>query len=272
MSSRLISLIINADTRPASNETGAMFDGTRSRDYLIDGVKNKQRFFIGYETETILWVDEHEIISPSDYEILHSLCDRLVISRHSKRYRHINPCSGFNDANYLQALSLARGEIIAHFDQDMAAFAGKMDTVKRLLDLTDSYKFVCYPSPASPRCVNDPSFGRHIWASTRFFLCKKDAINLQELEQAIVEPETLYAKYGHPPKICNWTEHFLGVMAQGSVFYPPLSQEFLIFPWCRYKEGTMGKLNRLLYSEIAPKLIAAGAHEYHGVDAGKLSL
>jgi len=265
-----VSLVVNADTRPPKAEVGDMFDGTRSEDYLIDGVKNKQEFFRGHDIETILWVDEHLTISHKTYERLHDLCDRLVISKHSKAYRSIDPFSGFNDVNYLQALSLARGDYIAHFDQDMAAYTSDKSHVDNLIQGTHVHQFICYPSHACPRCVSDPSFGSHVWASTRFFLCKKEAINLTELEQAIMEPETLYAKYGHPARIMNWTEHFLGVMAKGSVYYPILSNNYLIFPWHKYADGTLAKLHNQPFHEIAPRLIEAGAHSYHGVDATKL--
>lgn len=268
----MISIVINGDSRPAKTEAGQMSDGIRSEDLLVDSVINKQRFFADFEIETILHLDEHQKVSDETLRSLRELCDCVVIRKHSKHYKGADPFTGFNDINYLHALSLARGSHIAHFDMDMAAFTRGQEQVEKLFHQLTDFSYVCYPSAASPKCVDDPSFGTHIWASTRFFLCEKDTINLTELEQAIWEPQTLYIKYGHPSRICPWTEHHLGVACKSSVYYPPLSKDLLIFPFHTYKEGTMAKLCSMSYDDIYLKLIAAGAHDYHGVDAQRLIL
>lgn len=268
----MISLLVNCDTRPEQDSVAQMFDGTRSADFLLEGIRNKQRFFDGFELETIVWVDEHVPVSDDILRELRSLSDRLVLSKHRKYYKGATPFTGFNDVNYLQTFALARGDVIVHMDQDMAAFTQGSSHITNLLLKLDEYKYICYPTEASPKCVNDASFGNHAWASTRFFMCRKDTIDLTELEAAIWEPETLYAKHPVPPRIMNWTEHFLGIMSKYSVYYPPVSTEFLVFPWHQYKAGTLGKLNSMSYPEIAHKLISAGANSYHGCDAKKLSI
>lgn len=270
-----ISLVVNCDTRPARDNAGAMLDGVASRDFLIEGLRNKKKFLDGFDVETILWVDEHEPISSDLYNELHQICDRLVISKHSKKYRNIDNFQPFNDINYLQALSLARGEIICHFDQDMAAFVRGPEYISSMIDtlMSRKYKYICYPSTDSPKCVNDPRFGRHMWASTRFFMCLKTTFDATELENAIWNPDTLYVKYGRPDSVNDWTEHFLGVAAGGeNVFYPPVSNHFLVFPWFKYKDGVLGKLNQMDFDSIYMKLIAAGAHTYHGCEADRLIL
>lgn len=265
-----ISLLINCDTRPEKNEAGAMFDGIRSWDFLTDGVRNKKKFFEGFDFETVVWVDEHVPIPNDILETLRSEADRLVISKHTKRYKDVQSFNGFNDINYIQTLALSRGEITVHVDQDMAMFVRGKSHVDNLIKNLDTYSYVSYPTDCSPRCVNDPSFGDHVWASTRFFMCKKDTVNLTELEQAVWEPETLYAKYHRPKRELNWVEHFLGVSCRNSVFYPPLSNDLLVFPWHRYVSGTLSRLNSAPFDQINMKLVHAGAGSYHGCDSTRL--
>lgn len=262
-----ISLLLNCDTRPEKDVVGDMFDGVRSWDFLTDGLQNKIQFFDGFDLETIVWVDEHVPVPHDVLDQMRSMADRVVLSKHSRKYRDVTSFSPFNDINYIQTFALARGEVIAHFDQDTAAFRSSKAEVDKLLSYLDRYKFVSYPSSASPKCVDDSSFGDHVWASTRFFLCRKETINLTELEEAVWEPETLYAKYHKPVRVCNWVEHFLGVSSKNSVLYPPLSKELLIFPWQSYSKGTLKTFNSMPFSEASEKLIRAGAHTYHGVSA-----
>ena len=99
-----------------------------------------------------------------------------------------------------------------------------------------------------------------------------ETIDLKALEEAIMEPQSLYAKLGTTPRVCPWTEHFLGQMADYSVFYPPLSKDLLIFPWHKYKDGVMTKLNQMAYDDIYPRVIAAGAESYHGCEADRIIL
>lgn len=270
----MISILVNADTRPQAGEAQALFNGVVSRDFLVDGVISYQKFFSGFETETILFIDDHNPVDLGTLEALREICDKVILSKHSKKYRGRDPFGPFNDINYLQTFGLARGEFIAHFDQDTGAFTKGKEQVEALIRpvIENEVKFVCYPSEHSPRCVDDPTFQNHIWASTRFFFCRKETINLTELEEAIWEPQTLYAKYGQPARVCPWTEHFLGQAAGYSVLYPKLSSDLLIFPWHKYEKGILAKLNSLHYDEIGMRLIAAGAHSYHGVEANRLIL
>lgn len=270
----MISLVINVDSRPQSTEAGAIGSGVTCNDLLVPTVQNKINFFKGFDIETILHIDEHNHVSTYTLGLLREMCDCVIVRKHSKHYRGIDNFGPFNDINYLQALSMARGEFIAHFDQDMIAFSHSQDQVNNLLWFVESntYKYVSYPSSASPRCVDDPSFGDHIWASTRFFMCRKETINLTELEDAIWDNQAFYKKYGTPPRVHPWTEHFLGQACGYSVFYPPLSNDYLISPIHKYKEGVLDKLNKLPYDEIGNKLIAAGAHSYHGVELDRIIL
>lgn len=265
-----ISLVINADTRPEKSESAEMFNGTRSRDYLIAGVANKILFLKGFDVEVILWVDEHEPLTESQLSQLRLITDRLVISRHCKYYRESDPFEKHNDLNYLGALSLARGDYIVHFDQDMGAFTRGMEFVQKLFAPLNEggFHYVSYPSPHSPNCTEDPSFN-HRWASTRFFICRREVLDFTKIELYLRHPEMLWATREINRK-CPWTEHILGILAEDKVFYPPLSNDLLIFPWQTYKSGLLESLNSQPFDEIVNKLAAAGANTYHGCEGHRV--
>lgn len=270
----MISVILNIDTRPLRNEATGLFNGTVSRDYLLHGLRNKKKFMDGFDCEFIVYVDEHESIPNEMYRQLRDECDVLVLSRHIRHYRGIDNYTRFNDINYIQALSLARGEWVMHFDQDVAAFTASPHEITSLMAAIASgqYKFVSLPSVNTPNPVHDPSFGDKWWASTRFFICQRESIDITALEHAIRDPEWAYATYGRTPRINPWTEHFLTLIAGHSVYYPPVElDKWAVFPWAHYKEGTLEKLNDMPYGEVADKLYKIGL-PYDGVDANLLNL
>ena len=271
----MISVIINTDTRPARGEHAGLFHGTVSRDYLVDGLLNKKKFFEGFDCEFIVYIDEHQRVDALTLDTLREHCQTIVLSRHSKHYRGIDPFNAFNDVNYLRALSMARGNIICHFDQDVAAFTSSPHEISSLINMVvgGQYKFVSLPSPCSPHPVDDASFQNKWWASTRFFICERDSIDLTALEHAIREPQWAYQTYGFPPRQCPWTEHFLGLMNGFSVYYPPVTLDtWAAFPWAKYEQGALAKLNALPYGEIAKRLYDTGGLPYDGVDASLLKL
>ena len=270
-----LSIIINADTRPMREHATGLFNGAISRDFLLDGIKNKIAFFQGFDIELILFVDVHEQLSNDVLHELMVLCDKLVLSKHSRYYRGEEPCTRFNDINYLHALSLARGTHIAHFDQDTAAFTSSPAHIQALIDRLDrgENKFVSLPSANSPDPVHDDSFGGKWWASTRFFMCRREMIDLTALEHAIRDPEWAYSTYGRPNRINPWTEHHLTLIAGYNVFYPPIElDKWAAFSWSAYKGGTLAKMNALPYGEVANALHKAGGLPYDGVDANLLNL
>lgn len=250
-----ISIVINADTRSGfmDNESTAevMFNGTKSLDYLLDGVENKIRFFDGFEKEVILFIDQHEEIPEGVLAKIRSMVDTLVIRKHDKRFKDIKSYEKFNDLNYLAALQLARGEYIAHFDQDTAAFTSSQEPINEMIKLLDQYAFVSYPSHWSPRAVYDESFGKRTWASTRFFMCKREALDFTDLMKCIEDSKWAYQKYGDSPRRCDWLEHFLSLTNNDSVYYPPFNlSNYVIFSWGKYKAGTLNTLNKMCYEEI----------------------
>lgn len=248
-----VSIVINADTRSGFKERESsatqMFSGCRSIDFLIDGVQNKINFFEGFEKELILFIDQHEEIPESVLSTIRGMVDTLVIRKHDKRFGDMKEYQKFNDLNYLAALQLARGQYVAHFDQDCAAFTRSIDPVNNLIKLLDTYDFVSYPSHATPRAVNDPSYN-YDWASTRFFICKRESLDFTELQKCLLDSDYMYGKY--PANVRNpWTEHILGLTAKKGVIYPPIElDQYAIFCWNKYITGTLGHLNKLHYDEV----------------------
>lgn len=248
----MISIIVNVDTRPEKNAQGLMFDGVRTLDFLTEGVRNKIQFFRDYEKEVILVVDVHENV-PSD--IIHELhrmqstgfLAAFILRKHSEYFDAYSYFPKFNDLNYLQSLILARGQYVVHFDGDMAAFrkddCNIVDVWKQCLD-EGLYKYISYPSHWSPNAITDPDFD-YMWASTRFFITKRENLDYTEILKCLMDSEYLYGKYGDKKRKCPWLEHILGIIAgPNQVFYPPMDpNNYLIFSWSKYHKGTLQKLN-----------------------------
>jgi len=157
-----ISIVINVDTRPQRDTFGGSnLMGVCNSDFLIDGVLNKQKFFEGFETETVLFIDEHLPLDANTVAKLRDITDTLVIRKHTE-------WNLYNDDYYIQALSLARGEYIFKFDQDTAAFTSSQEPINYLIGLLEQYDYVSYPSHWSPIAITDDSFD-YVWASTVLF-------------------------------------------------------------------------------------------------------
>ncbi len=237
-----LSIVINCDTRPQNDSFGGSnMLGCVNGDFLIDGISNKAKFFQGFDDEElIVMIDEHERVDTEHLKWLNQVCDVVVVRKHTNE-------NNFNDWNYIRALQMATGDIIVHFDQDVAAF-GKPDGLIKLLD---SYDFVSYPSYWSPLPVHDESFD-HTWVSTRFFMCKRESLDLPEIIKC--QKDYDYWLKTYPVKrACHWVEHLIGSIAKyrnQSVYYPPLSSEYTIFSWDKYVSGVLPKLNEMEYEQV----------------------
>jgi hypothetical protein len=247
MSNPLVSIIINADTRHGYKNDSSIvgefgsgsLQGVRSSDFLLDGVRNKMEFFRGYERQCVLYIDKHEDILPEFMEEIKSLVysygnnSQVVFKEHNRtKYR-------WYDYITLEALKLAEGTHIVHWDNDAAGFRrDDCDIVEAYLDLLDgSYKFICQPT--------DLPKEKHgmFWASTRFFICKKETLNFAEIEANLTTP--VMGK--HTPCL----EHVISVLNDESVLYPPRQDDdYIIFSWARYFKGTMKKLNEMPYEKV----------------------
>lgn len=256
----MISVIFNADTRPVCPQFEGMWKGVRSRDFIGDqALYMRKNFFRGHDIELIGYVDEHEPLTSEEYRVLHDHCDVTVVQKHTKKYRGADPFNAFNDVNYLHALSLARGEYVCHMDQDMALYTDDPSIVGSMLQELENHKFICYPSPHSPNPCVAPNYDGKFWASTRFFLCKRETLILDDLERGIRDNQWFFAKYGTPPVVNPWTESFIAQMADYKVYYPPVELDrWVAFPWHSYQDGTIMKLNSLPYSGVAAAVRRAG--------------
>ncbi len=271
MSDNVISVIINVDSRSGSDEDtsdqSVMNKGTRSFDYLWDGVLNKIKFFRDYEHEVILYVDRHLNIPTELYEKWSAIDNLTVcISKHREYFDDNIYLGKWNDFNILQALYLARGRYLVHFDQDVSAFRDdNCDIIDRMKRLTDTYDYISYPSRYTP----DPIFNSggewdYFRASSRFYFCKRSTIDFTEIEKCLRSNEYLYGKYGEKHFQCSWLEHVQGILAgPGKVLYPPMDVDnYAIFSWSSYKRGILQHLNSLPYKEINSFITNKGGISY----------
>lgn len=237
----LISCCINADTRQGyKNESSAVGDygqgslqGVRSSDFLIEGVKNKMAFFRGYDCQCILYIDRHEDISPEFMEEIKSLVysygnnSQVIFKEHDrKKYK-------WYDYITLEALKLAEGGYVVHFDNDANAFrTDDCDIVERYFKwLDEGDKYICQPWDG----IGD----RMYHASTRFFICKRETLDFPLIERSIPMDEINGVR--NP---C--LEFSLGALAHGSVLYPPREDDkYIVFSWVKYFQGTLKRLNEM---------------------------
>lgn len=243
----LISLCINVDTRNKKNQNDGLFNGAVNIDFLTDGVFNKIKFFAGFDIETIVFIDEHNPVDEKTLSYLRHICDTVVIRKHTNEEK-------FNDYNYLSTLSLCRGEYICHIDGDMACFTENKEPIQRMIGWLEEYDFVSYPWLHSPNPDVNPNYD-YWWCSTRFFMCKKESLDITEIRKCLQDSDYLYGKY--PASVRNpWLEHILGLYAKYNgkkkgVFYPPLDfSTHIIFCWNNYDDYILRRLNELSYQEV----------------------
>lgn len=252
-----ISLVINLDSRKPKAEQTGLFGGCIHPDFLDAGVFNKIKFFNGFDIETIVYIDKHEPIPEKTLNYLYELCDIVCIRKHTSE-------PGFNDWNYQRALRLATGDIICHMDGDMAAFSSGKESVQELIDLLEQHSFVSYPSPNSPYPAYDSTFD-YFWASTRFFLCKRESLDLTELDKMQRQYEYCYETYPASRKE-HWTEHLLGLHAKykgKGVYYPKIEYDkLLIWCWDNYDDYILNRLNSQTYDEVKQFVFSKGGIFY----------
>lgn len=252
-----ISVVINVDTRPEKGEQTGLFGGCINSDFLDEGIYNKVKFFEGFDKEIIVYIDQHEPLPQKTFEYLNKIADIICVRKHTQE-------PGFNDWNYQRALRLATGDIICHFDGDMAAFTSGKEAIEEMIDLLKLYSFISYPSPHSPYAAHDKSFD-YMWASTRFFMCKRTTINLTELDKMQRDYEYCYTKYPASRKE-HWSEHLLGLIAKYNgmgVYYPQINYNKLaIWCWGNYDKYILGRLNSLPYEEVKAFVLSKGGIHY----------
>lgn len=236
-----ICIIYSADTRQGcSSDSSTVGDfapgslqGVRSLDFLTDGVIAVARFFEGHPHEIILSIDEHEPLPEQTWCEINGLEDNEVLTRWN-----ISPKDRsrphWNDRIYLDSLRLVSPDAthVVHIDQDTALFRDpNCNIVQRYIDwLENGYAYVCQPFNCG-----DPMFH----ASTRFFICKRGTLDLDEIERRIDTSG-------------GCLEKLLGDMAgKGKVLYPEAqNDQYLVISWARYFKGTLKKLNAMPFSEV----------------------
>lgn len=263
----MVSVVVNLDSRPGVGDSVTEFkghnEGARSWDFLTDGLENKRRFFAGIRHELIAYIDERERVPDEILNRVRELADCVVIRKHFDDYRDSTPFNLANDIRYWQALALATGETVVHFDADTAAFARDEQSVRGWLAHLGTHKFVSYPSQWSPRPVDDASFGSNTWASTRAFACRRSTLRFDDIERGLREPEWMWAMHGEPARRLNWMEHVLARLNEDSVLYPPRDDaNLLMFCWGRYHACTLKRLNSQSYDEVRAYVESCGGIQY----------
>jgi len=252
----MISLVINCDTRPGlhaplsrvGGDGGqGSLHGCRHADFLTDGITNKINFLAGHKLQVIVYIDEHEPLPPAAREELTAWyqagrIDHLVCKPHDRR-RH-----RWYDHIYLDALALATGEHVCHFDQDTAALrAPGADPAAEAIAALDAGEcdFFCQPCAVAGHGM--------WWASTRFFISRPLAV--PELRRCL-DNTYLAQKIGPRPQSPCCLEQTLGLLAGlGRVRYPPQTPDWVVWHWAHYHAGTLGWLNQASYEQARDYLL-----------------
>ena len=246
----MISLVINCDTRPGSElsasaigdfGTGSL-QGVRSFDLLTEGIRNKNKFFSGHDIETIVSIDLHMPIPENVQQELDMMVEsgeitKLIIKSQDKQ-RH-----KWNDYIYINALKEAEGDYIVHFDGDVAAFCKDSYPIidQYLTWLDNGYKYICQPTQITDHGM--------LHASTRFFICKRETLDLDEIERCL---DDNYRRTTHGDRHCPCLEHILGLLVNDrEVLYPEADNDnYCIFSWISYHQGVLAKLKNSGYSKV----------------------
>jgi hypothetical protein len=221
-------------------------------------LQNKLDFIGDYEIETILYIDRHEEIPSAIMEQLESKFDdgtisQLIILDHTKERYGSKYGKNNNDLIYAQCLAKATGDYVIHFDADVVAYRDPgYDAIAEYVELLKWYKFISIPSFHTPNCVpiDSPIKTPYRWASTRFFICKRESIPSFDEMVNCFDNAYLKDKYGQEAKP-NCLEHILGVISNDGVLYPPMELEkYLIVSWAEYWSGTIQKLNSMPFEKV----------------------
>ena len=246
----MISLVINCDTRPGAelpvsaigDFSAGSLQGVRSFDLLTEGIRTKNKFFAGHDIETLVFIDIHlpipeDVQTELDAMVASGEITTLVCQEYNRK-RH-----KWNDHIYLHALREAKGDYIVHFDGDVCAFRKDDYTVvDKYFDLLENgYKYICQPTQITDHGM--------LHASTRFFICKRETLDLDEVERCL---DDNYRRTTHGDRHCPCLEHILGLLVNdGEVLYPEADNEnYCVFSWVSYHKGVLSKLNNTTYNKV----------------------
>lgn len=247
-----VSIVINCDTRSnwlddsteIRNYGDASLLGCRSVDFMLSGVRNKRKFFEGCDLETILVIDKREeipnwVMVELDAMLTSGEISKLVI----ETFNHSRP--RWNDWIYYESCKHATKEYLVHFDGDAAAFRRpEFPLIEKCIEWLDSgHNFVCQQTP-----LPEAEHGMW-WASTRFFMCKRETLKLEEIRRCF-DDGYRWGVYGSK----RWSpcfEHLASLVAGEKVLYPPCDNDnFVLVNWVTYRKGLLEWLNNLPYDEV----------------------
>ena len=250
----MISVVINSDTRQGYKDEDTKvgkfnhnpLNGTRSVDFLVEGLKNKMNYFRGYPCQCIMYIDRHEEI---DSEVWQEILDTVMSYGNNSKLvfkEHQRSRGRWYDYITLEALKLATGDYVVHMDNDSNAFrSDESDIIEKYIKwLDEGYKYVCSPVPEGHRGF--------FWATTQFFICKRETLNFAEIERCFANDYLAnnYGRISYDPYPCC-LEHTIGLMVrEGEVLYPTREDDsYAIFCWWEYKKGLLKKLNEMPYKK-----------------------
>lgn len=257
----MISVIINADNRvgylndksTVGDYGGGSLQGVRSKDLLTEGVKNKMKFFDGYKTRCVVYLDLHEPLPKELHEEIKDIVfsygndSELILATHSKeKYK-------WNDWLYIEAFKHTKGEYTVHFDMDSNAYKKEdSDIVERYLKWLEEYKYV----GQSWDKIGDDMY----WVSTRFFICKTETLDLKYIEPYVFTNPLMGL---HNPCF----EHTIGILAgRDKILYPGREDnDNIIFCWATYFSGLLKHLNNLPYEKVKEYILDCGLAGTHDI-------
>lgn len=256
-----IGIVINADTRLGWDRDSSKCEmgmGCRSADFMLDGVLNKINFFRGYDVDVTVYVDVHCELDHDTYsKLLNMFFNRkihnLVLNRHMNRFMG-QPIRQLQCTMYLNAFMMSRGYYIAHFDADAGAFRrDDCDIIERWMDWIDSgkYKYISYACDDSPNPCQPDGY-EYYWPSTRFFFCRRDQINFEQIRYCFNDAIWVEAHGGNKHRYPNCMEQILGFLAgPEKIYYPPKEfNQYMIFTWHTYYNGTARILDAMPYDKV----------------------
>lgn len=246
--------LITCDTRPgAADDFHEIKDygsgnlmGCHSLDFLTHGVVAKNRYLAGYDRETILCVDIHDPIPQKIRDEIDRLKEageiqKVIATTHSKSAHR------WNDFIYISAYRQIPSDCthVAKWDGDCIGYKGEdVDMVGQYLrHLAEGYKYVCQQTPLAGW------EHKMFWASSRFFFCERETINIDEIERCLNDG---YRAKRLPGLHLPCAEHIMGALSgEGSVLYPPSDNgKGVIWSWVHYYSGIIEKLNSMSYDEV----------------------
>lgn len=278
-----LSLIYNLDSRRKwlndMTSTAEGEGGCRSIDFFTHGLFNKIAFLRSplVEIDVFVYIDEYEPVPSDVLSAMDEICKACNVKWTYKKVKHSLERFGSkygkhnNDLIYVNSLAEATGDYVAHFDSDIAAFRRPdYDITAHYIDWLERYKYVSCQSLHSPNCIdfNDPAWKHmdYMWASTRFFICKRETLPERDELIRCFNNGYLEQKYGKLAKP-NIVEHILGVIAgDNQVFYPPVDiDRHMVISWATYYKGVLDNLNSMEYPDIA-KYIVEECGGIHGAN------